>query len=334
SYNSGSGRDSPHSTLSRRKKRRVDGAIIYYNGQPFCTDLSGDPGCLSPSTHMASSGSQEGRSPGSGDGASGGMLSGSSLAYRPMSAVGPARGIKGNLGSPMDTSDVPVSEPVSDEDLEAEFPWSDSKQEFKVHPLEPCGLGGVVPEDNFVMTVTTLRPRDETHPDLLAAASRPEAKVASMVERLMSGHASRKHPRPSTPLDIEYVGGRIKRLRPATLPPPAVFLPPFSSSDESSDWGEDESEADDEGMPSNPSSRLVHHQSDKSFRVDAPSRRSGGEAESVGESSADEVPGASGVKGVRARGFSGRGGRATRGSLAATAGGRSSGYSSSKEGSS
>lgn len=308
SYNSSSGHGSSHSASSRRRKRRVDGAIIYYSGEPFCTDLSGDPGCLSPSTHMASSGSQEGES---GEGASGTLSA--SLAYRPLSAK-PA-GVAKSSGA-MDTSSDAVSEASGE--LEAEFPWSDSKQESRVRPLEPCGLGGVVPEDNFVMTITTLRPKDEApHPP-----SPPEAKAASLVERLAS--RTRKHPRPSTPLDIEYVGGRIKRLRPATLPPPAVFLPPFSSSDESSDWG-DESEADDEVSLQASSSRRVHpHQSDKSVQV----LGSGGE-ESTVESSADEVPGAESVKGVRGRG---RGGE-LRGSLAATAGGASSGYSSSQEGS-
>ncbi|KAJ8106586.1 hypothetical protein ONZ43_g7018 [Nemania bipapillata] len=47
------------STSQSQRKRRRDGAIIYYSGAPFCTDLSGDYGEVSPDTYdMTSSGNQ------------------------------------------------------------------------------------------------------------------------------------------------------------------------------------------------------------------------------------------------------------------------------------
>lgn len=30
-----------------------------------------------------------------------------------------------------------------------EFPWSDAQQILQVHPLEQCGVGGVLPEDQL-----------------------------------------------------------------------------------------------------------------------------------------------------------------------------------------
>lgn len=51
------------SGTSNRRKRRHDGAIIYYSGAPFCTDLSGDSGDMSPATYMLSSGQDQTASP-------------------------------------------------------------------------------------------------------------------------------------------------------------------------------------------------------------------------------------------------------------------------------
>lgn len=352
SYNNGSGWDNSHSASSRRRKRRLDGAIIYYSGAPFCTDLSGDPGYQSPTTYMASSGegAEQQSSEGEAAGGSGrGTISGSSLAYRPLAA---AKGKKSESASAMDTSsdaavsDLAVIEDSDGEDIKAEFPWSQSKQKTSVLPLEPCGLGGVLPEDNFVMTVTTKRPKDDARADRSTSEALAEAKGKSALEKLASKapySAAQKHPRPSPPLDIEYVSGRIKRLRPATLPPPAVFLPPFSS-DESSGWDDDdaESESESEGLSSRnegSSSRRVNpHHSDHSLRVSDGDETSGSveddEASVAHQGSVEDEGSRKMAKSGRSGRLSGsgRGGRAARrGSLAATAGGASSGYNSSME---
>lgn len=353
SYYSGSGENSL--SASKRRKRRIDGAIIYYSGAPFCTDLSGDPGYLSPNTYMVSSGEQDQErqsweEDATRTGTGGATLSGSSLAYRPLNVARPPKGPESeeSLGSAMDTSsDVPVvpDEADSGSEIKAEFPWSDSKDEPKVYPFEPCGLGGVIPEDHFVMTITTKRPKENSmQHDPRSPVVHPKAQVAAMVERVASktyGPSSRAHPRETNPLEIKYVSGRLKRLRPSTLPPPAVFIPPFSSSGESSDWSEedeeDEEEDDDGGMSSEPktssSQRVNPHHSDKSFRV------SDGASSDVEDDTMEDDEGsldagrAGTATGRGARGdLSGRNeGPVRRGSLVATAGGESSGYSSSKE---
>lgn len=347
SYNNGSGWGNSHSASSRRRKRRLDGAIIYYSGAPFCTDLSGDPGYQSPTTYMASSGEGAEQLSSEDDpaGESGrGTISGSSLAFRPL-ATAKGKGVAEESSSAMDTSsdapvnDLEVIENSDGEDIKMEFPWSESKQERKpsIMPFEPCGLGGVLPDDNFVMTVTTKRPKDDGR----AEEALTEAKGRSAMAKLASKapHSAARKP-PRSALDIEYVSGRIKRLRPAKLPPPAVFLPPFSS-DESSGWDDDdaESEADDEGLSSGnegSSSRRVNpHHSDHSLRVS-----DGGETSGSMEDDERSVARAGSAEdelgGLRESGpprlGSKKGDVARRGSLAATAGGASSGYSSSLEG--
>ena len=367
SYNNGSGWGNSHSASSRRRKRRLDGAIIYYSGAPFCTDLSGDPGYQSPTTYMASNDEGESAEQQSSDSSpaerdSGrGTISGSSLAYRPLGTV---KGKDAESASAMDTSsdvavnDLEVTEDSDGEDIEAEFPWSESRQKQKGSflALEPCGLGGVLPEDNFIMTVTTKRAKDdEARAGAAAEEALAEAKGRSALEKLASKapySATKKHARASPPLDIEYVSGRIKRLRPATLPPPAVFLPPFSS-DESSGWGDDpEDEDDEEGLSSGnegSSSRRVnpHHsehsdgdetsgsaEDDEASVARAASVEVEVEEEEEEEEEESRMGGRSGRSARSGKlSGSGRGGRvARRGSLAATAGGASSGYSSSMEG--
>ncbi|EEY17512.1 frequency clock protein [Verticillium alfalfae VaMs.102] len=156
--NSGSG-------TSLRKKRRRDGAIIYYNGAPFCTDLSGDPGDTSPTSHMASSGQQK---------SSSGpefvrpdppqrTTSGSALRFRPLSdnirAVTVAIRAEPEATVPYLTTDD-----SDDSEMEESFLWSDSQQFLTIQQLEPSGLGGVVPEDHFMVVCGTKRPKANTLP--------------------------------------------------------------------------------------------------------------------------------------------------------------------------
>ncbi len=42
--------------MSYHRKRSHDGAIIYYRGEPFCVDFSGDPKTVLTEGHMASMG--------------------------------------------------------------------------------------------------------------------------------------------------------------------------------------------------------------------------------------------------------------------------------------
>lgn len=257
--NSGSG------NTSGRKKRRRDGAIIYYSGAPFCTDLSGDPGDTSPMTYMMSSGQDQER-----EFARPSALrtpSGSSLSYRPLAQKHP-------FPKPSSKMDLDIEPPglsadsgnESDDDVDLDMAWSDEQQYIEVHPLEPCGLGGVMPEDHFMVVVTTKRPKAEMSgaPQKLG----PEVTTDNIISRLASMTTSSPSPLnstassrgPSPGLEIEYSSGRIKRLAPVRLPPPAIFYPPFSSDGSSSDEDLLGSEGDDELESDQTSSRRADGQ--------------------------------------------------------------------------
>ncbi|KAL7962126.1 frequency clock protein [Trichoderma compactum] len=245
------------SGASNRRKRRRDGAIIYYSGAPFCTDLSGDPGDISSTTYMLSSGRERldpqvqfvrpiaYRS-----------RSGSSMTRRPLSDANL------DLGSvpKLDINDeVSVHELVTDSgdesgDISMEFPWSDAQQILEVRPLEPCGLGGVLPEDHFMVVVTTRRSKLDA---FVGQKSGGQPKLSeettdNIINRLATMSTSsprlsvRRLPKKDdlSKIEIEYLSGRIKRLNPVPLPPPAIFFPPFSAGS----WSEDEfgSDGDDE----------------------------------------------------------------------------------------
>ncbi|OAQ96003.1 hypothetical protein LLEC1_03853 [Akanthomyces lecanii] len=224
-----------------RKKRRRDGAVIYYGGAPFCTDLSGDPGDVSPTAHMISTGQEATasspqphrplyRSP-----------SGSSIGIRPLSHPMPLAS-----AAPMEIDhdeELPgLATDSGDEttDADIEFSWSDEPQYLEVHPLEPCGLGGVLPDDHFMVVVTTKRPKKDaagatTHYNQGSQNETADSIIARLAVMSTSSPAaqqSRPSSRCSTPgVEIEYTSGRIKRLTPVPLPPPVIFFPPFSSDD-------------------------------------------------------------------------------------------------------
>lgn len=231
-----------------RKKRRHDGAIIYYSGAPFCTDLSGDTGDTSPTTYMMSSGQDQDTTETSTQPETRPLAirssSGSKLDYRPLSVSNLSA-----LDSKMDidTDDTPGITSDTGEDSsesDTEFPWSGDEQYLNIHPLEPCGLGGVLPDDHFMVVVTTKRPKEDMQFKI------PGSSFADVTDNIICRLAtmSTSSPAPMVPsrkpsasglpareLEIEYTSGRIKRLNPVPLPPPAIFFPPFSSSSSASE---------------------------------------------------------------------------------------------------
>jgi len=244
-----------HGSGGTSRKRRRDGAIIYYSGAPFCTDLSGDPGDVSPSTYMMSTGQGQPED----DSARPAPVrshSGSTLSFRPLSEKAPHP----DPVSKMDVDNPPGlstdSTDDSEDEVEIDTLWSDQQQYMEVHPLEPCGIGGVMPEDHFMVVVATKRPKEEAVPPMVPPGQKPglEETTDSIIGRLASMSTSSPAPLPSVVssrsqspvVEIEYTSGRIKRLAPVRLPPPVIFFPPFSS-DESSDASDlFGSEGDDE----------------------------------------------------------------------------------------
>ncbi|KAK4192175.1 putative frequency clock protein [Podospora australis] len=254
---------------SQQKRRRIDGAIIYYSGAPFCTDLSGDPGDTSPTTYLTSTA----RDLSSLDPAPRlemhRSLSGSSLVIRPLSdareTVSEALGM--NLDNPP-SPDLSSDAEVASEDDDVQFPWSDggdkAEQRSVVPPLDSCGLGGVIPEDHFSVVVTTRRPitRSSDRGSKRGTRVQSEDNAEAIAIRLAFMRTSSPlAPRGITSLDgpvkIRYLGGEFRRFNPSPLPPPAMFIPPFSSDSESCTNMDDECSEEHENLPATSISESV-----------------------------------------------------------------------------
>ncbi|KAI1659481.1 frequency clock protein [Daldinia decipiens] len=348
------------SGISQRKRRR-DGAIIYYSGAPFCTDLSGDfgEGEISPATYdMTSSGDHGNKGPmqpmqphslGNTRPQFSRSTSGSSLPFRPLSTLQSRSTLM-----EVDYSDPPelTSAETDDEDIEADFSWSDSKQHAPLLNLEASGLGGTYPEDHFVVIVPTRRPKhayydensasedeDETpsiRPSLVGRSG--QETTESIINKLASMTTNSPAPRQISSVgahavQIEYLPGKIRRLNPVPLPPPTFYFPA-----DQSDLDEDEDETMDDSSES-----LISRQA---IVEDGPSSDvdlSGNDEEdehsddgqdydasgSISPENMDERPDVSQLLRGRSIRISQR--SVTTGSSAATAGGAVSGYNSSIE---
>ncbi|KAH7625681.1 frequency clock protein [Sordaria sp. MPI-SDFR-AT-0083] len=237
-------------TTQQRSKRRYDGAIVYYTGAQFCTDLSGEPGDMSPTAQMTAIGREQEAS-GSGDDAGRVLqrtLSGSSLPVRPLSDDR-ARVAEALDFDPQNPLDLVSDDGFSPNDEDFAFPWCEDPAKTQVQPLakevmEPSGLGGVLPDDHFAIFVTTRRVMRPTLQRHLSRSTTSEDTAEIIAERLASIRTSSPLPPPRSrslvvaPLQIEYVSREFHRLNPASLPPPAMFYPPFST-DSSWDDGDE-----------------------------------------------------------------------------------------------
>lgn len=245
---------------SSQRKHRRDGAIIYYSGAPFCTDLSGDFGEASPDTayDMTSSSGPGSLSFGFNRPDMHRSASGSTIPYKPLS--GPTSyGATMDLDNPSEPPELTSGE-TDDDDIEANFEWSDSQQQAPLINLEASGLAGIYPEDHFVVMVTTKRSKrlqlyDRSDDVSSVASSRskmflnPSQEMAdsnitadSIASRLATMTTSSPRPRSArsgspSMIKIQYAPGQIRRLPPAPLPPPAFF---YDSSN--SDLDDDESD--------------------------------------------------------------------------------------------
>ncbi|OHE91262.1 hypothetical protein CORC01_13420 [Colletotrichum orchidophilum] len=228
---------------SRRKRRRLDGAIIYYSGAPFCTDLSGDPGDVSPSSYMTSSGQDQQLS-------SAGFLrpepphrteSGSALAYRPL-VEGPR--------APSVAVTTENGSADSEDGIEADFPWSDVPQDAARSRLDACGLGGVIPDDHFMVVATTKRQKMEAKHDS-PSKLKPEnfskllSRITSPLGSCSQSTSTRPESRKRSPISIEYTSRSVRKLNPTPLPPPGLYYAFDSDTSETSE-DDDDSDLDDD----------------------------------------------------------------------------------------
>ncbi|KAI2463702.1 frequency clock protein [Annulohypoxylon bovei var. microspora] len=356
------------SGVSQRKRRR-DGAIIYYSGAPFCTDLSGDfgEGEVSPATYDMTSSADQGNLSNQGPVSLGitrpqfsRSTSGSSLPFRPLSTLPGSRDTLMDL----DGSDLPdLTSDETDDDIDADFPWSDNQQHASLVNLEASGLGGISPEDHFVVIVSTRRPKqshydgnsvsDEDDEETLTRRTRlverpsqetTDLKVTteSIISKLATMTTGSPLPYHMTDImthtiQIEYLTGKIQRLPPVPLPPPAFYFPAGDSDLDDDDSSDSSSSS---GSSESLMSRRAILEDDPSSDVDLSGNdeedehSDGGQAYdasgSISPEDMGELPDISKFQ----RGRSGKVSeisKITTGSSAATAGGAPSGYNSSVE---
>ncbi|KAM5354923.1 hypothetical protein ACJ41O_001569 [Fusarium nematophilum] len=237
-----SGRGPSCSRGPTRKKQHREGVVIYYSGALFYTDLSGDPSDGSTTAHTLLSA----RKPEDSQQSSGfptsprQTTSGLSINHRPLTY----RGHVPQQSSAVDGDHDEARSLASDDceqmsDIELDLVWSDHHQYLEQQPLEPCGLGGVLPEDHFMVVVVTKRPTQDV-PRLASGprSGRLAGSVKQAIHQLATmptscpvlGDLKRKQGEEEPPpIEVEYLSGRIKRLAPAPLPPPITFFPPFST---------------------------------------------------------------------------------------------------------
>ncbi|KAI2631182.1 frequency clock protein [Xylaria nigripes] len=241
--------------LSQRKRRR-DGAIIYYSGAPFCTDLSGDYDEVSLDTYdMTSWGEQLLQDPAQlhlvhRPSSNHQSVSGSSIPSKPLSESVWCSTMMGLNRS----ADVGSTTDDTEDCLEAQFPWSDSKQEARFAYLEASGLGGVYPDDHFLVVVSTRRPKDSELNyngneinggyEIGDRSNDIELPAQGNTDVIVSEAVSMSTPSPAAgstakhrdlAIAIEYVSNKIHRLSPVPLPPPAFYFPSGDSDSDEND---------------------------------------------------------------------------------------------------
>ncbi|KAH7028954.1 frequency clock protein [Microdochium trichocladiopsis] len=241
-----------------QRKRRRDGAIIYYQGAPFCTDLSGDYGAVSPDTYGATTSSGLRRARGSTTMSDRPLISrspsGSSLPFRPLSEGTPGYASMA-MDSASDVPDLTGGETDSDTSCEANLEWSQDDQPQRLHKiaLEASGLSGVYPEDHFLLAVSTRRMKDVAETDDLQSEDdsegehdRKRARLRkrdtpdSVTQRLASMTTSSPIPVLTATfgmgrIEIEYIGTKYHKLSPVPLPPPSFYFPAADDSDDDMD---------------------------------------------------------------------------------------------------
>ena len=223
-----------------RARNHENGPIIFYNRANFCTDLGGDPDRPIRDEIFYNRYIQHpiGQSPAS---SSCGPSDIGILGKTNASALAPL--------SENDESRGNVSPPtaLNLEDLKTSLSDVTSGHNTPMQ-MEASGIGGVVPEDNFLVRVQT-----EYKPRCRSLGNPPRGRVRRILhslpqQALEAFHESKEAPR-SVPPAGKVVSAVKTNMPPSELPPPS-YLHATSSSSESEDMsdiddGDDEDDADE-----------------------------------------------------------------------------------------
>lgn len=209
----------------RKKVRGDDGPIIFYNNARFCTDLSGERRPMANSN----------------------VPMYTTIAAHPIGdRCDPNSDIEGrgplaeavSLPEAMDLDDNPT-----DSSQELDFPPSSPPKtmsgDSEVDPidLEVTGIGGVWPDDNFMLSVET------RHAQMSASQEADRTAIASKTRptRLSKLFSSSTRNPPGAQVGHEVTDVEVTKLQPSELPPALAFMD--YDDDESFDSDSDASDA-------------------------------------------------------------------------------------------
>ena len=229
------------SEVKLRKQNREHGPIIFYNKARFCTDLSGD---LSGVMHDEAAYSRYTREPvGCLPAADIEKMDESEGDYVPLGDI---------VIEPMDLDIGSTATTPSALDLEDLNSTISDLSATSPIPMEVSGLGGIQPEDNFVVKVKVRhRARKGRGSRTQSPFSSPRSQIRRLLHNVPRASINtfreakdipRSQPNRGT-MKSEIVSAVKTDMPPSSLPPPSYVCLPFSSS-ESGD-GDDEDEDDD-----------------------------------------------------------------------------------------
>lgn len=270
---------------SSSKRKRGDGAIVFYSGAEFCTDLSKERDSISTPIHVADVG-QDGFSNRSHDALGCVTLARSTRSRSSSGSPVGSRPFKDYSTLVKSSDRAQSASSTADEDCEGfSFSprWSESSNQSPYTPrrLSACGLGGTRPADHFAVIVKTRRRKLDREMrvrlskfvagpkfrKLLRRISKSSLDAFRAFEREAGGEPAART-EAIYPVQHEVISTTLHRLEPSSLPPPATFHGEFSSS---TDWSEETSSLDSEERPSRsvrPSNYL--QQGFSSMSVDVP----------------------------------------------------------------
>ena len=231
--------------LKLRKQNRENGPIIFYNKAKFCTDLSGDSrgpmhdkATYSRYTQEPIGSLQQVDSEKGDESESESESDYAAHADGAVESIDLANGSTSTTRSALDLEDLRSS--ISD--LSATSPFT----------MEVSGLGGIQPEDNFMVKVKVRHRGRRRSSRAQSPFSAPSSQIRRLLRSIPRGPTStyreakdipRSQPN-GGPVKSEIISTIKTDMPPSSLPPPSYVCLPFSSSE--SDDGDDEDE--DAGM--------------------------------------------------------------------------------------
>ena len=220
----------------RKKAKHDDGPIIFYNNARFCTDLSGE------------------RRP---------MFGNQNVPVYTTSAAYPVGGNRDVDGAaegrgPLAEADVlPEAMEIDDNPTDAvqelsflpHSPFRQAHGQGEQEPidLEVTGIGGVWPEDNFMLNVETRHAHVQTDENTTTSSREAVEALHPRLAEMLSNSATRRDSRAKIGHEITDV--KVHQLPPSDLPPALGFM---ASDDETSDTDSDNADHTDPLSPGGP----------------------------------------------------------------------------------